>query len=45
VVARATTAAFPVPDPTVAWEHGSLSDDEMLVPLAAWNPPLASALP
>ncbi|MFJ6392233.1 alkaline phosphatase family protein [Streptomyces sp. NPDC091972] len=41
VVALATSAAFPVPDPTVAWEHGSLSDDEMLVPLAAWNAPLA----
>jgi hypothetical protein len=37
VVAVATSAAFPVPDPTVAWEHGSLTDDEMLVPLAAWN--------
>lgn len=41
VVALATSAAFPVPDPTVAWEHGSLTDDEMLVPLAAWNAPLA----
>jgi len=41
VVALATSAAFPVPDPTVAWEHGSLSDDEMFVPLAAWNAPLA----
>jgi hypothetical protein len=45
VVALATTAGFPVPDPGVAWEHGSLSDDEMVVPLAAWNPPLATVLP
>lgn len=42
VVALATSAAFPVPDPSVAWEHGSLSDDEMLVPLAAWNAPRAA---
>lgn len=45
VVALATSTSFPVPDPTLAWEHGSLSDDEMLVPLAAWNPRLASVLP
>jgi hypothetical protein len=41
VIALATSAAFPVPDPTVAWEHGSLSDDEMFVPLATWNAPFA----
>ncbi|WP_327350799.1 alkaline phosphatase family protein [Streptomyces sp. NBC_01304] len=45
VVALATTPQFPVPDATVAWEHGSISDGETLVPLAAWNPPLATVLP
>ncbi|MET7981773.1 MULTISPECIES: alkaline phosphatase family protein [unclassified Streptomyces] len=37
VVALATSPRFPVPDPTAAWEHGSVSDGETLVPLAAWN--------
>ncbi|WP_326790128.1 alkaline phosphatase family protein [Streptomyces sp. NBC_00151] len=46
VVALATSPHFPVPDPSAAWEHGSVSDDETLVPLAAWNPaPEPAALP
>ncbi|MFD5636995.1 alkaline phosphatase family protein [Streptomyces sp. NPDC127077] len=47
VVALATSPRFPVPDPTVTWEHGSVSDGETLVPLAAWNdvPEPAPALP
>ncbi|PVC92136.1 hypothetical protein DBP20_00070 [Streptomyces sp. CS131] len=45
VVALAASPAFPVPDPKASWEHGALSDAEMLVPFAAWNPPLDSILP
>ncbi|MGW1535298.1 alkaline phosphatase family protein [Streptomyces aureus] len=46
VVALAASPHFPVPDPGVAWEHGSVSDGETLVPLASWNPaPDHSALP
>jgi hypothetical protein len=38
VVAIAATDRFPVPDPSLRWEHGSTHPDEMLVPLAAWRP-------
>ncbi|QMU77877.1 alkaline phosphatase family protein [Streptacidiphilus sp. PB12-B1b] len=38
VVAVAASPGFPVPDPGLAWEHGALSEAEMLVPLAAWGP-------
>ncbi len=38
VVAVAATDRFPVPDPSLRWEHGSTHPDEMLVPLAAWRP-------
>jgi hypothetical protein len=37
VVAIAATDRFPVPDPSLRWEHGSTHPDEMLVPLAAWR--------
>ena len=37
VVAVATSSGFPVPDPGLAWEHGARSEDELLVPLAAWG--------
>ena len=37
VVAVATSAAFPVPDPSLAFEHGGVADDEVLVPLARWG--------
>ncbi|MBV8995996.1 MAG: alkaline phosphatase family protein [Pseudonocardiales bacterium] len=36
VVAIATAAEFPVPDPGCAWEHGALDDAETRVPLALW---------
>ncbi|WRZ88137.1 alkaline phosphatase family protein [Streptomyces sp. NBC_01007] len=45
VVALAASPYFPVPDPTVAWEHGSVSDGETLVPLAVWDPAPDSVLP
>lgn len=38
VVMLATGPDFPVPDPAMAYEHGSLTADEMLVPLAVWQP-------
>lgn len=38
VVAVATSPAFPVPDASLACEHGGLTDDEVLVPLATWGP-------
>lgn len=38
VVMLATGPDFPVPDPVVAYEHGSLTAHEMLVPLAVWQP-------
>ncbi|MFC1442620.1 alkaline phosphatase family protein [Streptacidiphilus sp. N1-10] len=37
VVAVAASSCFPVPDPGLAWEHGARSEDELLVPLAAWG--------
>ncbi|GII85583.1 hypothetical protein Ssi03_35730 [Sphaerisporangium siamense] len=37
VVALATSPGFPLPVAGVAWEHGALSPDEMLVPLAVWR--------
>jgi hypothetical protein len=38
VVAIATSPRFPVPDPTLRYEHGGLDDDEMHVPFATWHP-------
>jgi hypothetical protein len=38
IVAIATGAAFPVPDPAYIFEHGSFTKGEMLVPLAVWGP-------
>lgn len=38
IVAIATGAAFPVPDPSYIFEHGSFTEGEMLVPLAVWGP-------
>jgi hypothetical protein len=37
VVAIATSPRFPVPDPTMRYEHGGLDDDEMHVPFAVWH--------
>ncbi|SEH01052.1 Type I phosphodiesterase / nucleotide pyrophosphatase [Nonomuraea solani] len=37
VVCLAVGAGFPVPDPEVAFEHGSVTAQEMIVPLAAWE--------
>jgi hypothetical protein len=37
VVAIAASSRFPVPDPTLRYEHGGLDDDEMLVPFATWR--------
>lgn len=44
IVAIAASPRFPVPDPSLAYEHGSITEDEMLVPFAAWGAP-ASASP
>lgn len=38
VVMLATGPDFPVPDPAMAYEHGSLTAQEILVPLAVWQP-------
>lgn len=38
IVAIATGDAFPVPDPSYIFEHGSFTKGEMLVPLAVWGP-------
>lgn len=38
IVLIATGAAFPVPDPSYVFEHGSFTEGEMLVPLAVWGP-------
>jgi Type I phosphodiesterase / nucleotide pyrophosphatase len=38
VVMLASGPDFPVPDPAMAYEHGSLTAQEMLVPLAVWQP-------
>jgi hypothetical protein len=37
VVAIAASPRFPVPDPTLRYEHGGLDDDEMHVPFAVWQ--------
>ncbi|MEU9884972.1 hypothetical protein [Sphaerisporangium sp. NPDC051011] len=37
VVAIATSPRFPLPVPGMAFEHGALTPDEMLVPLATWR--------
>lgn len=38
VVMLARGPDFPVPDPAMAYEHGSLTAEEILVPLAVWQP-------
>jgi hypothetical protein len=38
IVLLAHGADFPVPDATVCFEHGSMTADEVLVPLALWSP-------
>jgi hypothetical protein len=37
VVAIATSPQFPIPDPTMRYEHGGLDDDELHVPFALWH--------
>ncbi|MFC6086187.1 alkaline phosphatase family protein [Sphaerisporangium aureirubrum] len=37
VVAIATSPRFPLPVPGLAYEHGALTEDEMMVPLATWG--------
>jgi hypothetical protein len=37
VVAIAASPRFPVPDPTLRYEHGGLDDDELHVPFAVWH--------
>jgi hypothetical protein len=39
IVAVGVSPRFPVPDPSVAYEHGSITEDEMSVPFAAWGAP------
>ena len=39
IVLLARGADFPVPDASVRFEHGSMTADEVLVPLAAWSAP------
>jgi hypothetical protein len=39
VVCLAVGDRFPVPDPRARFEHGSVTADEMVVPLAVWSPP------
>ncbi|HET7015538.1 MAG TPA: alkaline phosphatase family protein [Streptosporangiaceae bacterium] len=36
IVLIATGADFPVPDPEVAYEHGSMTAEEVVVPMAIW---------
>jgi hypothetical protein len=38
IVLLASGPDFPVPEPALAYEHGSLTAAEMLVPLAIWQP-------
>lgn len=38
VVLLARGQDFPVPDPALAYEHGSMTAEEILVPLAIWQP-------
>jgi hypothetical protein len=42
VVAVAASPRFPVRDPSAAYEHGSITEDEVLVPFAAWNAPVTA---
>lgn len=37
VVAVATSPRFPLPVPGMTFEHGALTEDEMLVPFATWT--------
>ena len=39
LVAIAASPHFPVPDPSFSYEHGSITEDEVLVPFAAWGAP------
>jgi len=39
LVAIAASPRFPVPHPASVYEHGSITEDEMLVPFAAWGAP------
>lgn len=39
VIAIAASDRFPLPDPTLRYEHGGLDPDEMLIPWAVWRPP------
>lgn len=45
VVAVATSARFPVPDPRLGWEHGALTEEETHIPLAGWGPALDAIPP
>lgn len=38
VVVIATGSDFPVPDPEYLFEHGGMTADEMIAPLAVWRP-------
>jgi len=38
IVLLARGADFPVPDATSAYEHGSMTADEVLIPMAVWSP-------
>lgn len=38
IVLLARGADFPVPDAASAYEHGSMTADEVLVPMAVWSP-------
>ncbi len=37
IVLIAVGPDFPIPDPSVRYEHGSMTDEEIRVPLAIWN--------
>ncbi len=37
IILIATGADFPVPDPEVAYEHGSMTAEEVVVPMASWS--------
>ncbi|MFC5906271.1 alkaline phosphatase family protein [Streptacidiphilus monticola] len=45
VVAVATSPSFPVPDPSLSFEHGACSAEETTVPLAGWGSALTTAVP
>lgn len=38
VVAIAASERFPVPDPSLRYEHGATDVDEMIIPFAVWRP-------